>query len=54
MEYAYPHQPPDWSLLMRGVFGLVMFVGVIGFFVMRARMYWSGDDLTSADREGPR
>ena len=54
MEYAYPHQPPDWSMLVRVVFGLVMFVGVIGFFVIRARMYWSGDDLTPADRERPR
>jgi hypothetical protein len=45
MEYAYPHSPPDWSEAVRGVFALIMIVGAIGFFAVRARMYWSGDDL---------
>ncbi|KRC65291.1 hypothetical protein ASE12_11260 [Aeromicrobium sp. Root236] len=54
VDYAYPHQPPDWSVAVRGVFAIVFTVGAIGFLVIRARMYWSGDDLTPADRERPR
>ncbi|KAA1395656.1 hypothetical protein [Aeromicrobium ginsengisoli] len=50
MEYAYPHSPPDWSEAVRGAFGLVMAVGAVGFLVIRARMYWSGDDLETAAR----
>ena len=55
IAYAYPDEMPTWAQAVRVAFALVLIVCVIGFFVIRARMYWSGDDLEpAADKEPDR
>jgi hypothetical protein len=48
VQYAYPHDPPPGAAAALGICGALMVVGVVGFLVIRARMYWSGDDLEPA------
>lgn len=50
MDYAYPHDLPTWAEVTNVAFGLVLAVGVIGFLVIRLRMYLAGDDLQPTGR----
>ncbi|MCL8251678.1 hypothetical protein AERO_09815 [Aeromicrobium fastidiosum] len=49
VQYAYPGQRPDGASLAVGIFAVVFLAGIVGFAVVRTRMYLSGDDLDVPD-----
>ncbi|WP_244633541.1 hypothetical protein [Aeromicrobium sp. CFBP 8757] len=49
VQYAYPGQRPDGASFAIGIFTVVLIAGIIGFVVVRTRMYLSGDDLDVPD-----
>ncbi len=49
VQYAYPGQRPDGASFAIGIFAVVFLAGIVGFVVVRTRMYLSGDDLDVPD-----